>query len=218
MEIESNSKIAFLDTSVYREPNGRLTTSVYRKSTPTDQYLMYDSHHPQSVKCSIVKCLHDRAKRLVTKPSVIAGEKKHLSSVLVCNRYPSSFVQKITKGRTTPRREPVAELKFTVQGVSESLRLQSLIFAGEQWQSETCFLKPPALNSIALRILMAETLEETLNKQKTSVFVRQIFDIERFSRKQKIKKRQAHCSCPWSKRARQRRTHKFTCLEYDWRV
>ena len=122
MEIESNSKIAFLDTSVYREPNGRLTTSVYRKPTPTDQYLMYDSHHPQSVKCSIVKCLHDRAKRLVTKPSVIAGEKKHLSSVLVCNRYPSSFVQKITKGRTTPRREPVAELKFTVQGVSESIR------------------------------------------------------------------------------------------------
>ena len=63
----------------------------------TDQYLAYDSHHPRSVKRGIEKCLYDRAKRLVTKPSVIAEEKKHLSSVLVSNGYPSSFVQKITK-------------------------------------------------------------------------------------------------------------------------
>ena len=34
---------------------------------------------------SIVKCLYDRAKCLVTKPSVISEEKKHLSSVHVSN-------------------------------------------------------------------------------------------------------------------------------------
>lgn len=55
---------------------------------------------------------------------VIAGEKKYLSSLPLCNR--SSFVQKITKARTAPRREPVAEDKSTavflcVQGVSQSL-------------------------------------------------------------------------------------------------
>jgi len=44
MEIENNSKIAFLDTPVYREPDGRLTTSVYRKPTHTDQHLAYDLH------------------------------------------------------------------------------------------------------------------------------------------------------------------------------
>ena len=54
MEIENNNKIAFLDRSVYREPDGRLTTSVYRKPTHTDQYLAYDSHHHQSVKRGIV--------------------------------------------------------------------------------------------------------------------------------------------------------------------
>ena len=126
MEIENNNKIAFLDSSVYREPDGRLTNSVYRKPTHTVQYLACDSHHPQS-KRGIGKCLYDRAKRLVAKPSVIAEEKKHLSSVLVSNGSPSSFVQKITKARTTPRRELVAEFKSTVvlsyvQGVSESLR------------------------------------------------------------------------------------------------
>ena len=47
METENNSKIAFLDTSVCREPDGCLTSSVYRKPTHTDQYLAYDSHHPQ---------------------------------------------------------------------------------------------------------------------------------------------------------------------------
>ena len=75
METENNNKLAFLDTAVSREPDGRLTTSVYRKPTHTDQYLAYDSHHPQSVKCGIVKCLYERAKRLVTKPSVISEEK-----------------------------------------------------------------------------------------------------------------------------------------------
>ena len=75
METEKDNKLAFLDTAVLREPDGRLTTSVYRKPTHTDQYLAYDSHHPQSVKRGIVKCLYERAKRLVTKPSVISEEK-----------------------------------------------------------------------------------------------------------------------------------------------
>ena len=97
METEKDNKLAFLDTAVLREPDGRLTTSVYRKPTHTDQYLAYDSHHPQSVKRGIVKCLYERAKRLATKPSVIFEEKKHLLSVLVSNCYPFSFLQKLTK-------------------------------------------------------------------------------------------------------------------------
>ncbi|XP_078370337.1 uncharacterized protein LOC144654108 [Oculina patagonica] len=128
METENDCKIAFLDTTVSREPDGRLTTSVYRKPTHTDQYLAYDSHHPQSVKRGIVKCLYDRAKRLVTKPSVISKEKKHLSSVLVSNGYPFSFLQKITKTRKpSTSAEPTTEFKSTavlpyVKGLSEQLR------------------------------------------------------------------------------------------------
>ena len=72
METENDDKLAFLDIAVSREPDCRLTTSVCRKTTHTDQYLGYDSHHSQSVKRGIVKCLYERAKRLVTKPSVIS--------------------------------------------------------------------------------------------------------------------------------------------------
>ena len=49
MKTESDSKLAFLDTTVSREPDGRLTISVYRKPTDTDQYLAYDSHHAPSI-------------------------------------------------------------------------------------------------------------------------------------------------------------------------
>ena len=86
----------------------------------------YDSHRPQSVKRDIVKCLHDRAKRSITKPSRTAQEKKHLSTVLVANNYPPFFLQKVTKTRNpTPERE-TAEFKSTavlpyIKGVSEPL-------------------------------------------------------------------------------------------------
>ena len=48
MEIEEDNTIPSLDTTVTRD--GLLTNTVYRKPTHTDQFLDYDSHHPQSVK------------------------------------------------------------------------------------------------------------------------------------------------------------------------
>ena len=128
MEIEKENTIPSLDTSVSRDLDGLLTTSAYRKPTHTDQYQAYDSHHPQSVKRGIVKCLFDRAKHFITKPSVISEEKKHLSSVLVSNGYPSSFVRKLTNTTTpTANKEPTQEFKSTavlpyIKGVSEVLR------------------------------------------------------------------------------------------------
>ena len=128
METEKDNKLAFLDIAVLREPDGRLSTSVYRRPTHTDQYLAYDSHHPQSVKRGIVKCLYEHAKRLVTKPYVISEEKKHMSSVLVSNGYPSSLLQKLTKtGKQNNSVEPANEFKAAVvlpyvKGLSEQLR------------------------------------------------------------------------------------------------
>ena len=64
----------------------------------------------------------------MTKPSVISKEKKHLSSVLVSNGYPSFFVQKLARTRkAVPRVEPETEFKSTAalpyfKGVSEPLR------------------------------------------------------------------------------------------------
>ena len=90
------------------------TTPVFRKSTHTDQYLAYDSHHPQSVTRGIVTCLYDRAKHLTTKPSVSSEEKKHLSSVIVSDGYPSSLVRELAKTtRLKANKEPAQESKST---------------------------------------------------------------------------------------------------------
>ena len=78
MEIEKDNTIPFLDTSVSRDSNGLLTTTVYRKPTHTDQYLAYDSHHPQSVKRGIVKWLYDGAKHLTSKPSAQSLKKRNI--------------------------------------------------------------------------------------------------------------------------------------------
>ncbi|XP_022104630.1 uncharacterized protein LOC110986762 [Acanthaster planci] len=48
IEVEQDSSMAFLDTMVHREPDGSLTSTVYRKPTHTNQYLAFDSHHPES--------------------------------------------------------------------------------------------------------------------------------------------------------------------------
>ena len=88
MQTEKDNKLSFLNTAVLREPDGRLTTSVYRKPTHTDQNLAYDSHHPQSVKRGLVKCLYECAKRLVTKPSVIFEEKIMVILLLSCRNLP----------------------------------------------------------------------------------------------------------------------------------
>ena len=48
-------RIAFLGTSVYRETDGRVITRINRKPKHSDQYLVYDSHHPQP---GVVKCLY----------------------------------------------------------------------------------------------------------------------------------------------------------------
>ena len=70
--------------------------------------------------------MYDGTKLLITRPSVISKEKKHLSSVLVSNGYRYSFVRNITKTkRTTTRKEPAPESTTVlpyIKGVSEALR------------------------------------------------------------------------------------------------
>ena len=128
MGTEKDKNLAFLDTAVSREPDGRLTTSIYRKPTHTNQYLAYDSHHPQSVKRGIIKCLYERAKRLLTKPSVISEEKNicHLFCFLMailflsCRNLPRPENQMTVPNPPTSSKLP--RLYSMVKGLSEKLR------------------------------------------------------------------------------------------------
>ena len=99
MEVENNNQIAFLDTLVHRDINNRLMTAVYIKPTHTDQYIIFDSNHPENVKSGVVRRLYDRASNIVTKPRCISTEKQHIQSALMSNGYSKSFIQRIVKTR-----------------------------------------------------------------------------------------------------------------------
>ena len=54
-------KLPCLDVCLYREDDGSLTTSVFRKATHTNQYLSFDLHHSVAHKAAVVKTLMCRA-------------------------------------------------------------------------------------------------------------------------------------------------------------
>ena len=105
MEIEKDKTIPFHETTVTRDSDSLLTTTVYRKPNHTNQYLAYDSHHLQSVKCGIVKYLYQWAKHLTMKLSVTSKEKKHLNVINTCFWWLSFFIymktRKDNKGNST---------------------------------------------------------------------------------------------------------------------
>jgi len=117
--------VVWNDVLVNRLTHDRLTTSIHRKPIHTDQYLAYDSHHPQSVKRGIIKCFYDCTSNAITKPYLLSpSRKKHLTSDI---GYPYLIVQQnVTKtDRQTTRKEPASEIKSTAvlfynKGVSES--------------------------------------------------------------------------------------------------
>ena len=63
---QENGTIPFLDTLVKPEAENSLSISVYQKSSHTDQYLQWNSHHNLATKCSVIGTLTHRAKIVCT--------------------------------------------------------------------------------------------------------------------------------------------------------
>ena len=73
VEREKDGCLPFLDVEVRRADDGMLRTGVYRKSTHTDRYLDFNSHHSMQHKESVVRSLVNRGRVL---PSDETGRKK----------------------------------------------------------------------------------------------------------------------------------------------
>ena len=54
-----------------------------------DRYLDFNSNHPKSAKCAVVRALTDRAKNVCSSPELLAEEMDHLGKVLKNNNYPN---------------------------------------------------------------------------------------------------------------------------------
>ena len=96
VEQEEDGALPFLDTLLRRREDGSLDVSVYRKPMHTDQYLHFESHHPTHVKRGVVRCLHDRARGIISMQDNLQKEVDHLARVLKQNGYPVNFIRNVS--------------------------------------------------------------------------------------------------------------------------
>ena len=86
IETDNNGQISFLDTLITRK-NGSVTIGVYRKSTHTDRYLDFNSHHELKHKISTASTLLNRALNLPSTAEGVRKELTHVSNALKSNGY-----------------------------------------------------------------------------------------------------------------------------------
>ena len=106
--VEDNKEdgfIPFLDTSVKPEADGTLSVTVYRKTTHTDQYLQWDSHHHLSAKFTVIHTLFHRVSTVYSKPELLQQEKDHLRKALTKCKYPQWALDKVEKRLNRPSRQ-----------------------------------------------------------------------------------------------------------------
>ena len=94
-EAGEDGSISFLDMLITPDENGRLTTSVYRKKTHTDQYLHWDSHHATTSKYSVVGTLFHRARTVCSNPEQLQIEEQHLYQSLKKCKYPDWAINRV---------------------------------------------------------------------------------------------------------------------------
>ena len=130
-----DGKLAFLDCSVSVRSDGSLATSVYRKDTHTDQYLLFDSHHPLVHKLGVIRTLFHRADIISSNETIKQEEHNHLKSALGrCGYHDWTFHKALTPHKTTSinpslndqdKNKPIKRNNITipyVAGLSEKLR------------------------------------------------------------------------------------------------
>ena len=100
VELPERDTLAFLDVKISSNPDGSVSTSVYRKPTWSGLYLHFFSFVPNSYKRNLVSNLYNRARRLCS-PDKLDSELFLLFKTLQENGYPSSFIEKHSCSRPT---------------------------------------------------------------------------------------------------------------------
>ena len=93
-ETREDGSMPFLDILVTPEDDGSLKTSVFRKTTHTDLYLQWDSHHTIPSKYSVAGTLFHRASTVCSTPQQLQEEEEHLFRALTKCKYPTWAIKR----------------------------------------------------------------------------------------------------------------------------
>ena len=89
-----DGSMPFLDILVTPEDDGSLKTSVFRKTTHTDLYLQWDSHHTIPSKYSVACTLFHRASTVCSTPQQLQEEEENLFRALTKYKYPTWAIKR----------------------------------------------------------------------------------------------------------------------------
>jgi hypothetical protein len=119
-ETENEGKLPFLDMLIKRQEDNSLHLEVYRKKTHTDQYLMFDSHHPLHHKLGVVRTLLDRANNIISNEEAKDEEEKHIKKALKTCGYPAWTITKTKQNIKRKEDKNKKQSKKTTSGKQQT--------------------------------------------------------------------------------------------------
>ena len=94
-ETESNDRIAFLDVSIIRNTiSNKYDTTIYRKPTNTNLYLLYESNQCRKYKIGLIKSLVTRILLICSTTEYSEKEIQQMKETLETNGYPAHLVRR----------------------------------------------------------------------------------------------------------------------------
>ena len=111
----------FLDILVTPADDGSLQTSVFRKTTHTDLYLQWDSHHTIPSKYSVAGTLFHRASTVCSTPQLLQKEEEHLFRALTRCKYPTWAIKRARMRSQNPNISKAKRTKQTGQQANRNL-------------------------------------------------------------------------------------------------
>ncbi|XP_035673223.1 uncharacterized protein LOC118413797 [Branchiostoma floridae] len=107
-EEEKEGTLPFLDTLLVRKEDGTVKLLVYRKSTHTDQYLNFQSHHPLHQKLGVIRTLLDRCNTVTTEDQDKEQETQHVKRALTRCGYPQWAFNKVEQQKKRPKQKELS--------------------------------------------------------------------------------------------------------------
>lgn len=106
VEFENQEKLAFLDVLIERDKkNNSYNTSLYRKPTNTNLYLLYESNQCREYKLGLIRTLVTRIYLICSTQELIEKEIELMKKTLTSNGYPSHLIRKgIREGQVISKR------------------------------------------------------------------------------------------------------------------